>query len=154
MPAAYLLVGSNILPEENIPLAISMLSALGKIQAISTTWENPPVGSSGSNFYNLAICLETDLPVDRLKGELRSIEHRLGRIRSADKYAPRTMDLDILIYDDVLVEPRIWNQPFAVVPLAELLPEYRDPSYPKSLSELAREIRENNAFKPRNEAPW
>jgi 2-amino-4-hydroxy-6-hydroxymethyldihydropteridine diphosphokinase len=109
-----------------------------QIEAIAPTWETPPYGTGGANFFNTAIQANTHYPLEELKMDiLRPIEVRLGRVRSADKYAPRPIDLDIILYGGILIEPRLWTLPFLAIPLASLLPDYRNPETGETLAEVA-----------------
>lgn len=136
----FLSLGSNISPAQNIRAAVRLLSERVPILAISSVWETTPVGSSGPNFYNAAVSTTTDLSLDELKTKLRGIEHGLGRIRTADKYAARTIDIDPVIYADKLVEPRLWVLSFLAVPLAEIYPSFIQPETGRTLAEIAREM--------------
>ena len=134
----YLLVGSNIQPEQNIRMALSLLKDSVTIQAISTVWETPAVGSDGPNFLNLVVQITAAFTPQELKyNVLRKIEAQLGRIRSEDKYAPRPIDLDILLFDNKNLEPNIWHQAHITCPLAGLLPDLVDPHTGLKLSQLA-----------------
>lgn len=94
---AYLSLGSNIEPEANLPAAVRLLAQMTRLTVVSRVWETTPVGLSGqANFLNAAVVVETDLPALALKHEvLEVIERQLGRVRQADKNAPRPIDLDI-----------------------------------------------------------
>lgn len=88
-----LLLGSNIQPEKNIVLGITLLREQVKVGRISSVWESAPAESAGPNFLNLALLLTTPLDAETLKMQvLRPLEARLGRVRSADKNAPRPID--------------------------------------------------------------
>jgi 2-amino-4-hydroxy-6-hydroxymethyldihydropteridine diphosphokinase len=137
----FLGLGSNIRPQEHIPKAIELLRAAAHVERISRIWRTPPVGGAGPDFLNAAVQIRTSLPPGTLKSVvLRSIEARLGRVRTFNKYAPRTIDLDILIVDGVVHEPQIWNLAFQAVPLAELLPDYTNPATGETLAQAARRL--------------
>ncbi|MBN2500042.1 MAG: 2-amino-4-hydroxy-6-hydroxymethyldihydropteridine diphosphokinase [Anaerolineales bacterium] len=144
----YISLGSNIQPRHNLPLAIAMLRALGPIQAVSTIWETPPVGTDGSKFLNAVICIKSPLEVDALKTELRQIEAQMGRVRTADKYAPRPIDLDILIHNNQPIDPEIWEQPHLAIPLAEVYPDYRHPQSRETIAAASRKFQTRVQFKP------
>lgn len=121
---ACILLGSNIQPAANIRKALWLLREHGSIIRISTTWETPPVGTSGPNFFNTAVLFRTPRSVDQLKDDvLRQIEADLGRVRTADKYSPRTIDLDIILYDERVVDPAVWTRPHITIPVAEVAPD-------------------------------
>lgn len=122
---ACLMLGSNIRPEENLQQALYLLREQVSIQKISSVWKTPAVGSPGPDFLNAAILVQTDLGARELKDSvLRPLETKLGRVRVEDKNAPRTIDLDIIIFDDVLLDDALWHQAYLAVPISELLPEY------------------------------
>ncbi len=120
---ACLLLGSNIRPEVHLPLAIELLRESVEIRRASSVWETPPVGSEGANFLNAAILVDTPLDAVALKEQvLTPLEARLGRVRTADKNAARTIDLDLVVFNGVLLDPSLWEHAFRAVPMAELLP--------------------------------
>ena len=138
-------LGSNIAPDENIPRALELLKQAVSINALSTAWETPAVGSDGPDFINMVVSVSTPLTAEALKNEvLRNIENQLGRLRTADKHAPRPIDLDILIYDGLTVDPQIWEYPHWAIPLAELIPEYRHDKYDITLGDVARKLKQRS----------
>jgi 2-amino-4-hydroxy-6-hydroxymethyldihydropteridine diphosphokinase len=141
MTRVYVGIGSNIDPERNIRAALKMLQTRASIVALSTFYQTPAVGNSNSpDFINGVALIETDIPARELKFEaLQSIEKDLGRVRTDDKCSPRTIDLDIMIYGDAVIDepdliipaPDIYTRAFAAAPIAELdtnlvLPESGD----------------------------
>jgi 2-amino-4-hydroxy-6-hydroxymethyldihydropteridine diphosphokinase len=147
-----ILLGSNINPERCIPRAIDQLEKSIKIDAISTTWENPPVGPPAPVFYNTAVRGLTSLmKADLVTQILKPIEARLGRVRTSDKYAPRTIDLDIILFGDELIEPRLWSDAFIAVPVSEVLPDYQKVETKQSLTETARRFLDKGGFIPHPE---
>jgi 2-amino-4-hydroxy-6-hydroxymethyldihydropteridine diphosphokinase len=121
-----LLLGSNIQPEKNLALGVDLLRSQVKIIRASSVWETPAVGSPGLNFLNLALLVSTALDAALFKEQvIRPLEMQLGRVRSADKNAPRTIDIDIIIFDDQLLDPNLWRFAHRAVPVAEILPGYR-----------------------------
>jgi 2-amino-4-hydroxy-6-hydroxymethyldihydropteridine diphosphokinase len=126
---ACLLLGSNIQPEKNLASAVQLLRRKAAILRISSVWETPSVGSTGPDFLNLALLITTPLEQagDLKKKLLRPLEARLGRVRSADKNAPRPIDIDIILFDGRLLDPNLWRYAHRAVPVVELLPDYRSP---------------------------
>ncbi len=123
---ACLLLGSNIQPERNLPLAIDQLQKALTIMRISSIWETPPVGSAGPNFLNAALLAQTPLEQNILKLQiLTPLEAKMGRVRSADKNAARPIDLDIILFDGMLLDPTLWQFAHRAVPVAEIQPELR-----------------------------
>jgi len=148
MAHAYVAIGSNILPEQNVRAALAALALRADVEAVSTVYETQPVGRPGQPvFYNCAVSLAAWLPALALKLEvLRPIEAQLGRRRTRDKYAPRPIDLDLVLYDDlvsnsaelVLPDPEIKLRPFLAVPLSELAPDLKYPGSNLSMADIAR----------------
>lgn len=143
MHRVYLSIGSNIQPEINLPKAIDLLGGFGTIQAISSAWESHAIGpASGPDFLNACVLLTTSLPRADLKEKLvRPIETMLGRQRTSDKNAPRTIDIDLILIDDEPVNLEKWNYPFVVVPLAELAPDIIHPSAHEKIIRVAEQMR-------------
>lgn len=117
-----LLLGSNIDPENNLPKALALLRAQLEVEQVSGVWRTAAVGSDGPPFLNVAVRVRTALDTERLKERLlRQIEAQLGRVRTADKYAPRPIDLDIAAWDGQVTDPDVWRFAHAAVPVAEVL---------------------------------
>lgn len=150
MHRAILLVGSNIFPEENIPTSIALVQEFCRVHSVSTIWETVAVGSPGPNFLNAALLVETELQADALKWEvLRPIEERMGRIRTPDKNAPRTIDIDIITWDDQVVDGNLWSRDYIALPVSALAPQLIEPRSGKALEAIARELREKSQAVPR-----
>ena len=140
----YLLLGSNIQPEANLEAAIRLLRGQVELHSLSPVWETPAVGSNGPNFLNLVAEIQTPMEIEALKLQvLRPIETRLGRVRTPDKNAPRTIDLDIIIYDKIIMDPNIWRQAHIACPLASLLPDLVEPQTGIPLSRIAARLQQN-----------
>lgn len=141
MHTAYLIFGSNIDPERNLYCAWTELNQLQRILNSSSIWESPPIGSKGPNFLNAVIHLESDCDYEGLKWKiLRPLETKMGRIRTADKFAPRQIDLDILIFDGILLELNMWQLAYMASPCSELLPDLNHPETGLTLSVIAEKI--------------
>lgn len=145
MAVSYIGVGSNIEPEKNVPAALHILASKVAIKAISTFYRSAAIGSISDDFYNGVIKIETDIEPRELKYNiLRPIEESLGRQRSADKNAPRTIDLDILLYDNrvindgdlILPDPDITSRAFVYLPLLELDPDLIMPDSGQKLADI------------------
>jgi len=137
-------LGSNILPEENLPKALTLLREYVQVTQVSTAWETPPAGedASGPNFLNAAAIIRTPLNAEALKTQvIQAIETRLGRQRSTSKNAPRTIDLDILRVDDQDFNPQIWELPHLALPLAELFPHLINEGSGETLAQIAERYR-------------
>lgn len=121
-----LLLGSNIQPERNLKQAIVALNQQLTLGYVSSVWETPAVGSNGPNFLNAAALVTTTHDVPSLKTQiLRPIEAQLGRVRRADKNAPRTIDIDPILFDGAQLDDNLEKYAYLAVPAAELLPRFR-----------------------------
>jgi 2-amino-4-hydroxy-6-hydroxymethyldihydropteridine diphosphokinase len=137
----YLSLGSNIKAENNLPKAIELLRKVGKVNAISSVWETESVGFEGPNFLNLCLLFLTHLQPYELKEQIiRPIEAELGRIRYADKNAPRTIDIDIVLFNERPLNIEFWDYAFVTVPLAELIPDFEHPIRHENLSGVAEQL--------------
>jgi dihydroneopterin aldolase/2-amino-4-hydroxy-6-hydroxymethyldihydropteridine diphosphokinase len=133
MGGIFIGVGSNIDPPSNIRKAFALLDAEVRIVNISTFYLTEPEGRPKQPpFFNGALEIETSLNPRALKVDLLlRIEVRLGRVRTADRYAARTIDLDLLLFGDLVIsepgldvpDPEISKRPFLALPLHELAPE-------------------------------
>ncbi|MCD1600271.1 MULTISPECIES: 2-amino-4-hydroxy-6-hydroxymethyldihydropteridine diphosphokinase [Rheinheimera] len=134
MARIYISIGSNIDRQFHIQAAVSALQQhFGAVQ-LSSVYESEAVGFSGDAFYNLVACADTDLPIADCVALFKQIEDSYGRDRSAQKFSGRTLDLDLLTYDDVVCQqpvelPRaeITENAFVLWPLAELAPDRLHP---------------------------
>jgi 2-amino-4-hydroxy-6-hydroxymethyldihydropteridine diphosphokinase len=132
---AYVGIGSNLLdPARQVRAAIDALRALGSVVAVSSLYRTTPWGTvrNQSDFINAAVALETQLDPHALLGALKTLECELGRDPAGERWGPRAIDLDILIYEGVemaepeltIPHPRLHERAFALVPLAEIAPQY------------------------------
>ena len=152
MNTAYLLIGSNIDPVENTCRAMTLLHSLVEITALSRIWETVSIGSPGPNYINLALKISTEFDRTGLKEKVvQPIESALGRMRSEDKNAPRTIDVDILIFNDEIVEPKLWERPYEALPLADLLPDLLHPITNVKLREIAQNLKQSSQAFVRND---
>ena len=134
-------LGSNIEPEKNLLLAIKMLAKETSILNRSSIWQTPAIGSDGPDYLNTAVLIESHLPIDSLKVQILSaIEEKLGRIRTPDKNADRTIDLDVLMYDGECRDEELWNQVHIAVPASELFPDFRNLRSGETLAQVAQHL--------------
>src|SRR5579863_4018311 len=134
MTEAFVGIGSNVDPEQHVTQAVKLLRArFGKLH-LSPFYRNPAVGFDGDDFLNGIAVFETSLSVAELVRALDRIELDCGRERGAARFAPRTLDLDLLLYGDLVTEapaklPRkeILKYAFVLKPLADLAPDHRHP---------------------------
>lgn len=140
MNKAIIGLGSNIQPEKNLPEALRRLSEFVKILAVSSQWQTTAVGTKGPPFLNATILVETAIERAQLKSEvLAKIENELGRVRISDKFAPRTIDLDILVFNADILDKNLFFHDYLILPAAEIIPELIDPQTKRSLKELSSE---------------
>jgi len=150
MARALIGVGSNINPEENVLKALGLLKRYAPIKAISTVYLSEADGRPDAPcFYNCVVAVESVASPDELKYRfLRSIEEAMGRRRESDKDAPRTVDLDLLLYDDVVIstvhlrlpDPEILRRPYIAWPVYEIAPELVLPGLDISIKEAAHAL--------------
>lgn len=137
-----ILLGSNIQPVENLRSANEMLSARVSIIRSSRVWETSAVGSDGPNFLNQAIKVETHRNADEIKNEIiKGIETELARVRTEDKNAPRTIDLDIILFNETVLDSTLWEKAFVAVPVAELEPDLKNPDNQLTLAQIAGKLK-------------
>lgn len=148
MADVFLSIGSNIDPEENLRLAVRELRRRFGDLDLSPVYRSPPVGFDGDDFLNVVTRLVTDAPPDRIQQELAEIHELAGRCRDAGRFTPRTLDIDLLLYDQLISErpepalPRsdVLQYGFVLKPLSELAPRYRHPLTGKTLAEHWRQF--------------
>jgi 2-amino-4-hydroxy-6-hydroxymethyldihydropteridine diphosphokinase len=139
---AYLNLGSNIQPETHLVRAVELLRNYGEVLKVSSAWESKSVGAEGPNYLNACVLLQTGLRQVELKETvIRPIEAQLGRRRSENKFAPRTIDIDIVLFDDQPYNDKFWRYAFVIVPLAEIYPEYQNPLLGEPLLQTAARLR-------------
>jgi len=142
MPRVYVSIGSNIDREHNIRSAVSMLRDQFGTVVLSGVYETEAVGFEGGAFYNLVAAFETDMPVDTLLEWLDDAENQHGRDRSEPRFGPRTLDMDLLLYGDLvdagrhLPRDEVEHYAFVLGPLAEIAPGVPHPLSGIPISEL------------------
>lgn len=162
MIPVFITLGSNIEPEKNLPAALRLLGQHEgiHIRRVSRVYRSPAVGADGEvsmdqeDFLNAAVLVETDLPILKLKKSvLRQIEAQLERVRTQDKFAPRTIDLDIALFgnetlgliieepdgsgETVFPDPDITRFAHVALPLADLDSEFVHPLTGETLGSIA-----------------
>ncbi len=142
----YLSVGSNIQPDQHIGRALRALYETVNVSKISQVYETAPHGVAGQPFFwNLAVEIRTELTEAELKQNLLRLESDLGRVRTQDKFAPRIIDIDILIFNDQWKSANseafqdITDQAFIMIPLTEITPNLIEPKTGKKLLEILAE---------------
>ncbi len=123
MNTAIVGFGSNIEPEENISLALALLKKYHSVLCESEIVLTKPIGYINQpDFHNGAVLIHTQMSFETLKSWLKGIENRLGRRRTSNKNGPRTIDLDIVIWNGTVVDPNITHRTFLKNAILELLP--------------------------------
>jgi 2-amino-4-hydroxy-6-hydroxymethyldihydropteridine diphosphokinase len=144
MARAYISIGSNIERDSHIRAAVKALRVHFGSLTLSRVYENRPIGFEGDNFYNLVAAIDTVESPEAVTTILHDIERQQGRKRGPSRFSSRTIDLDLLLYDNLLSEqttlrlPRPEVDEYACVlrPLAELAPETRHPRNGETFSAL------------------
>jgi 2-amino-4-hydroxy-6-hydroxymethyldihydropteridine diphosphokinase len=152
MATVYLGLGANIGNREaNLRTALRDLTRMARVEAVSSLYETDPIGSVPQPaFYNAACRIETGLEPESLLRFLKSVEHEIGRRPSRPAGGPRPIDLDILLYEDRVLQsqdltiphPRLAERAFVLVPLAEIAPGVRHPMREQTIAELAAAVGE------------
>lgn len=148
----FVSLGSNIEKEQNLPEAIRLLAERCQLVAASKVYETTPVGYDDQpSFLNAAVLIETDLDAATFKHQvLAHIERELNRVRTADKFAPRTIDADIILYDDDVLDldadhhipdPDLMRFAHVAVPIADLDPDMCHPESGERLGQIAQRLR-------------
>ena len=148
MARIYISLGSNIDREANTRAGVNALrEAFGELE-LSSVYESEAVGFQGDVFYNMVIACDAVDDVHSTNKQLAAIEDRYGRDRSGPRFSSRTLDLDLLLYDDLVINekglslPRdeILKNAFVLWPLAEIAPEREHPVARRSYAELWAEF--------------
>jgi dihydroneopterin aldolase / 2-amino-4-hydroxy-6-hydroxymethyldihydropteridine diphosphokinase len=158
---AFIAIGSNLgTPKENCIEAINIISSNPDIKIISKSsfYQTAPVGNTEQDwFINSVIKISTRLNSDILLSVLLEIESNMGRIRK-EKWGPRTIDLDLLFYDNLIAQqkdltlphPEIQKRNFVLQPLNEIEENFIHPSLKKSINTLLKESKDDSVIKKLN----
>ena len=123
-------LGSNIEPEENLELAVVELKSRFKVSKRSQWIRTKPIGILDQpDFFNGVLIMVTELGIESLKQELKSIEDLMGRDRSKPKFGPRIIDLDILIWNRKVHDKDYYDREFLRKGVEEILPYFDSESY-------------------------
>jgi 2-amino-4-hydroxy-6-hydroxymethyldihydropteridine diphosphokinase len=150
MNRAVIILGSNIKKEKNLPAAVALLRAMCSVVAVSPVYETLPVGpDAGPTFFNAAVVVQTPLQPAVLKREvLARIEKALKRVRTGDKNAPRTIDLDLVLFNDEILDyegrhvpdPELVRFAHMAVPVADVVPDLIHPEARESMRAIANRL--------------
>ncbi|MDM8557344.1 2-amino-4-hydroxy-6-hydroxymethyldihydropteridine diphosphokinase [Candidatus Parabeggiatoa sp. HSG14] len=144
MARIYVSIGSNIEPLRYIRASLFDIEQHYGTLMLSSIYESKAIGFRGDNFYNLIAAFDTDMDVHTVAHTLRTIEKNNGRQRTDNRFSARTLDLDILLYDDLILKdneievPReeILKYAFVLLPLSEIAPTLKHPVIGQSYAEL------------------
>lgn len=144
MARVYLSLGSNLEPRRYLAAALDELRARFGPLLVSPAYRTVAVGFEGADFVNLAVGLDTELAPVALNDWLHALEDRHGRRRDVPRYSDRTLDVDIVFYDDLVTEgpghlqlPRDeLKHAFVLRPIADIAPQLRHPVSGRSMAEL------------------
>ena len=148
MPEVFVAAGSNVEPQHHLRRALALMREAWPGLRLSGAYANKAVGFEGDEFINLVAGFTTAEPLADVLGRLHAIEAACGRPREAPKWAPRTMDLDVLLYGDVVGEfpgavlprPDLLRRPYMLKPLAEIAPDLVHPVARRRIAELWAEL--------------
>ncbi|MDX1403267.1 MAG: 2-amino-4-hydroxy-6-hydroxymethyldihydropteridine diphosphokinase [Woeseiaceae bacterium] len=152
MAVAYLGIGSNVEPGKYLTLAIDELRSRFQQLTVSPVYQSKALGFVGEDFLNVVARIQTDLSPRQLIDELDSIQRLAGRERSAKKFVSRTLDIDLLLYDDLVVtepgmqlpRPDTLEFSFVLKPLADIAPDLEHPLTGKRILDHWREFDAQN----------
>jgi 2-amino-4-hydroxy-6-hydroxymethyldihydropteridine diphosphokinase len=144
VPAVYVGAGSNVAPERNLARAVAELAREFPGARFSPWYRNRAFGFEGEDFINLVAAFDTDLPAHAVLAKLHAIEALCGRERNAPRWAPRSMDLDVLLYGDLVCDepglklprPDLLKRAYMLGPLAALAPELVHPTLQLTIGQL------------------
>jgi 2-amino-4-hydroxy-6-hydroxymethyldihydropteridine diphosphokinase len=152
MPRIFVGIGSNIERERSVRAGVAELQQhYGELQ-LSSVYESDAVGFDGDAFYNLAAAFDSDDSVEQVVATLADIEDRHGRLRNGERFAPRTLDLDLLLYGDEIIKAEKYHVPrdeiphyaFVLWPLAEMVPQMRHPESGESYAQMWEKFDKRN----------
>ena len=146
MTAVLVAAGSNVEPIGNLRRALEALERHFAPLTVSNAYANAAVGFEGEEFVNLVVGFETSAPVQDVLARLHKAEAACGRPREAPKWAPRTMDLDVLLFGDLVCDelrlprPDLLRRPYMLGPAAEIAPDTVHPTAGRTLEALWLEM--------------
>jgi len=159
MTEIFISIGSNINREENCLSALKSLERCFGALKLSSLYESEAVGFEGEPFYNGVVSLQTSETLDSVRSLLSNIEQEHGRTRSDQKFSPRTLDLDLLLYGELtcpeknIPRDEIVHYAFVLEPLAEIAPSHRHPVKNSTYAEMWAQYDKRNLKQNRISLP-
>lgn len=164
MARVYVSIGSNIDRDINVRAGVRSLRSRFPNLRLSSVYESRAVGFSGDDFYNLVAVFDTEAEVRAVAAALRLAEAECGRVRqpSAGGFVSRTLDVDLLLYDDLVLEDDVFRLPrreilehaFVLAPLAEIAPDRLHPVLGRRYADLWAEFGGDRAGLRRIDLDW
>ena len=155
MPRVYLSLGSNIDAENHLRLAMRELREHFGTVELSPVYRSRAVGFEGDDFLNLVVALDTQDSIERIVARIEAIHELAGRHRGEARFAPRTLDIDILTYGERITDspvrlprPDVLDYAFVLGPLADLAPEARHPVDGRTYAELWQAMSDGDDLAP------
>jgi 2-amino-4-hydroxy-6-hydroxymethyldihydropteridine diphosphokinase len=148
MPRVYVSIGSNVDRERNVAGAVAVLRDRFGALVCSAVYETEAVGFEGGDFYNMVVGFDTDASLEDVAEALREIEDAHGRVRGGARFSSRTLDLDILLYGDVVRHDGRFDVPrdeipryaFVLLPLVEIAGSFVHPETGERLADMAARL--------------
>ena len=143
-------LGSNVEPERHLPQAVRLLAGRAAVLIVSSAWATAPVGPAGQPpFVNAAVLLRVDVPPERVKPLLlRPVEAAMGRLRTADRFAPRAIDLDFVAWEGgelrgdslEVPDPDLLRHAHVALPASEVAPQWVHPRSGETFAAIAARL--------------
>ncbi len=155
MATVWFSIGSNINKNENVRFALSQLRNKFGDLILSPVYQTKAVGFIGNDFYNLVGRFESEFSIVQIRKLFDQFEYHTGRIKSGHRFEDRTLDIDILLYDQIQYQdnricvphPDVLEYDFILVPLSELIPDYVHPITGRRLIDHRLDLSRNEPLK-------
>lgn len=162
MPEVFASIGSNIDRKRSINAGVEALWKCFGILRLSSVYETDAVGFAGEPFYNLVAAFRSDKTPEAINACFKQIEQAQGRDPDDPKFSPRTLDIDLLLYGNEMIErpgltvPRdeIERYAFVLQPLAEIEPDMRYPGRSERFLQMWQEAVEAGKMQPARKVEW
>lgn len=156
MARVYVSIGSNIEPRQNIVAAVAVMRKEFESITISPVYASAPIGFQGHDFLNLVIAIDTPLSLEDVKHTLMAMERQFGRKTDDKGFQPRTLDLDLLLYDNMIRHDDQFDLPraeisqyaFVLKPLNDIAPDLVHPESGQSIAQMWQEFSDPEVLRP------